>query len=311
MIMDMYDRARTKVRCTAGTSEDFFVKIGVHQGSVLSPLLFILVVNYLTKDINAGQVWALLFADDIALASESIVALQNALNLWKEALEGSGLKISVSKTEFMDCKFSNDQRPSQILTLNGERLKECHKFKYLGSVINNTATCDDDLNHRVSVGWQKWKENSSIFCDRKMPLKLKGKLYSTVVRPALLYGSQCWTLYKNYENKMTATEMKMCRMSVGVTKLDHIRSTRIRGSLHIKKPIVEKMRDDRKGWFEHVLRRPPENPVQRAISTEVQRTLPPKRGRRKLTWTAQMQQLHQRQQQIGQRNLRSNSTPTL
>lgn len=77
----------------------------------------------------------------------------------------------------------------------------------------------------------KWRENTGIFCDNKMPLKLKGKLHTTVVRPALLYGSPSWTMYKTYENRLTATEMKMLRMSAGVTKLDRIRSTMLKSQL--------------------------------------------------------------------------------
>ena len=91
------------------------------------------------------------------------------------------------------------------------------RFKYRGSVINNEASCDDDIKHRTSVGWMKWRENSSIFCDKKMPRKLKR-------RPALLYASECWTVYKTYESKLTVAEMKVLRMMAGVTKLDHIKN---------------------------------------------------------------------------------------
>ena len=68
---------------------------------------------------------------------------------------------------------------------------------------------------------------------------MKGKLYVTVVRPALLYASECWTIYKTYESKLTAAEMKMLRMTAGVTKLDHIKSKYIGGSLFVRKPIFE------------------------------------------------------------------------
>ena len=149
------------------------------------------------------------------------------------------------------------------LYLNGTILPKCEKFKYLGSMINNQASCDDDINHRISVGWMKWRENSAIFCDRKMPPKLKGKLYTAVVRPALTYGSQCWTMYRTYESKLTAAEMKMLRMTAGVTKLDRIRSKKIRGSLHIKNTILDKIQHDRLNWYCHVQRRNPENPVQK------------------------------------------------
>ena len=101
----------------------------------------------------------------------------------------------------------------------------------------------------------------------------------------------------------------MCRISCGVTKLDHIRSTRIRGSLHIKKSVVEKLHDDRNGWFKHVLRRPLGNPVRRAMTADIQRK--PRPGRPMNTWLAQMEKMQQQQQQqeIGsQRHLRSRRT---
>ena len=296
VVEDMYRDSTTKVRCLAGTTEDFPITVGVHQGSVLSPLLFILVLDYLLKDcLSLTDVTALLFADDAVLISSNPQALQEALNEWNRALSGGGLRIHELKTEHLHCPFRDPSEPSPDFMLNGMVLGKCKKFKYLGSWVNQEATCDDDVNHRVSVGWSKWKENSGIFCDRKMPPKLKGKLYTTVVRPALSYGSPAWTMYKTYENKLTATEMKMLRMTAGVTKLDRIKSTRIRGSLGVKEPIVEKIHQHRVSWYGHVKRRTPENPVKHAMATNIpaeKRT----KGRPKSTW---MKQMNDKQNQLG------------
>lgn len=49
--MDMYRNVKTRVRCTSGISREFSIEVGVHQGSVCSPLLFNLVMNYLTESI--------------------------------------------------------------------------------------------------------------------------------------------------------------------------------------------------------------------------------------------------------------------
>lgn len=240
----------------------------------------------------------LFFADDGAIISEDPISLQRALDVWVDVLEGSGYRISAKKTEYLCCPFSDPHRPIPDIYLNGVVLPKCEKFKYLGSMINNEATCDDDINHRVSVGWMKWRENSAIFCDRKMPPKLKGKLYTSVVRPALTYGSQCWTMYKKYESKLTAAEMKMLRMTAGVTKLDRIRSTKIRGSLHVKNTISQKIEHDRLSWYCHVQRRDPENPVKKAISYNVP-IRNKKKGRPKHSWYKQMQK---HQHSVGLRN---------
>ena len=79
-IQDMYEGATIRIRCTAGMTDEFEVKIGVHQGSVLSPLLFILVIFFLTKDNLVNNVWALLFADDVVLGSEGKVGRSWAQN---------------------------------------------------------------------------------------------------------------------------------------------------------------------------------------------------------------------------------------
>ena len=47
------------------------MKVGVHQGSVLSPLLFIIVLEALSNTFKVGLPWELLYADDLALIAES------------------------------------------------------------------------------------------------------------------------------------------------------------------------------------------------------------------------------------------------
>ncbi|KAM1390024.1 hypothetical protein ACFX2I_017917 [Malus domestica] len=40
----------------------------------------------------------------------------------------------------------------------------------------------------------KCKSASGVLCDRRRPLKLKGKFYRTTIRPAMLYGTECWAV---------------------------------------------------------------------------------------------------------------------
>jgi len=59
-------------------------------------------------------------------------------------------------------------------------------FKYLGSIVQNDGEIEADISHRIQTGWLKWRSASDVLCDKKVPLKLKGKFYRTAVRPALL-----------------------------------------------------------------------------------------------------------------------------
>jgi hypothetical protein len=50
---------------------------------------------------------------------------------------------------------------------------------------------DEDVRHRISAGWLKWRQASGVVCDKRVPQKLKGKFYRTTIRPAMLYGAEC------------------------------------------------------------------------------------------------------------------------
>ena len=70
-VMTMYERARTVVRTKQGYSTEFEVKVGVHQGSVLSPLLFVAMLEVVTRGVKEGLPWELLYTDDLVLVAQS------------------------------------------------------------------------------------------------------------------------------------------------------------------------------------------------------------------------------------------------
>src|SRR5579862_3237512 len=86
VIKSMYDVSTTAVKLKNGVSERFEVKVGVHQGSVLSPLLFIIVLETLTRNSRKGLAYELL-ADDLILMAESLKLLLERLSLWKVNME--------------------------------------------------------------------------------------------------------------------------------------------------------------------------------------------------------------------------------
>ena len=71
---------------------------------------------------------------------------------------------------------------------------------------------------------------SGVICDRRVPARVKGKVYKVAVRPAMLYGLETVALTKRQEAEMEVAELKMLRFSLGVTRMDKIRNEYIRDS---------------------------------------------------------------------------------
>ncbi|KAK3552305.1 hypothetical protein QTP86_010101 [Hemibagrus guttatus] len=251
VVQDMYDRSRTVVRCAVGQTEEFNVEVGLHQGSALSPFLFAIVMDQLSEEVRQESPWTMMFADNIVICSESREQVEVNLERWRFALERRGMKVSRSKTEYM---CVNEREGSGTVRLQGEEVKKVQEFKYLGSTVQSNGECGKEVKKRVQAGWNGWRKVSGVLCDRKISARIKGKVYRTVVRPAMLYGLETVSLRKMQESELEVAELKMLRFSLGVTRLDRIRNEYIRGTAHVGR-LGDKVREARLRWFGHVQRR--------------------------------------------------------
>jgi hypothetical protein len=163
LTQDMYDNARVQVRSCCGTSDSFEVKVGLRQGSALSPFLFILVIDTLTKDIQKEAPMNMLFADDIILGDESKDEVEKDLNIWVDVLEGNGLKVSRKKTEYLMTNFSEKEYKESKVMIKEEELEKV-EFKYLGSMIKADGSLEGEIKGCLQTGWLKWGQ-ASVFCD--------------------------------------------------------------------------------------------------------------------------------------------------
>ncbi|KAK3557179.1 hypothetical protein QTP70_024693 [Hemibagrus guttatus] len=138
VVQDMYERSRTVVRCAVGQTEEFKVEVGLHQGSALSPFLFAIVMDQLSEEVRQESPWTMMFADDIVICSENREQVEENLDRWRLALEGRGMKVSRSKTEYM---CVNEREGSETVRLQGEEVKKVQEFKYLGSTVQSNGEC--------------------------------------------------------------------------------------------------------------------------------------------------------------------------
>ena len=115
LVQDMYRGATPRVKSKRGISEHFQVGIGLHQGSALSPFLFIMLVDTLSQDVRTELPWELLYSNDLAMIYIASTDTQNRLESWQKVLTDTGLKINAGKTGHM----STRENPLPM-TLNGE-----------------------------------------------------------------------------------------------------------------------------------------------------------------------------------------------
>ncbi|KAG5580363.1 hypothetical protein H5410_050990 [Solanum commersonii] len=221
--------------------------------------------------------------DDIVLIDETRDKVNARLEVWRQALESKGFRLSRTKTEYLRCNFSDVVEEAEVeVRLATQIIPKRESFKYLGSVIQGSGDIDDDVTHHIGVAWMKWRLASGVLCDKKIPSRLKGKFYKVVVRPALLYGAECWPVKNAHVQKMHVAEMRMLRWMCGHTRSDKIRNEVIREKVGVAS-VVDKLREARLRWFGHMKRRGADAPVRRCEGLVVEGTQRG-RGRPKKYW---------------------------
>ena len=173
--------------------------------------------DVISEEFRRGLPRELVFADDLAVVTDTDEEMQRRWLDWQIGMESKGLKVNIGKTEVM--VSSRRGTKANIKDSQGTSLGQVNKFKYLGVTIIEEGGSEEAVRARVSAAWGKWRDLSGVISDKKMPRKLKIKLYMTVIRPVLLYGAECWTVSKE-EQILEKTEMRMLQRIKGVTLRD-------------------------------------------------------------------------------------------
>jgi len=94
-------RCKTVVRTVYGNSSGFEVKVGMLQGLAFSPLLFVIVMEAISREFRVALPWELLYADDLVVITETEEGLIERLNEWKNNVENRDMRVSMNKTKVM------------------------------------------------------------------------------------------------------------------------------------------------------------------------------------------------------------------
>ena len=104
-VMFLYIGYKTSVSVDGELSSSLSVNVGVHQGSALNPLLFIIVMDVLIENVRDGSLMELLYADGLVLCKKSLNEVMGKYERWKNAVEGKGLRVNIDKTKGIHLLF--------------------------------------------------------------------------------------------------------------------------------------------------------------------------------------------------------------
>lgn len=234
LIKETLTDTKSKVKFMGTISEPFTIDTGVRQGDGLSPLLFNIVLDKVMKEweikLKEENNWKpitlggknkivipyLAFADDLAIITNNPCEATTQIETLKECAEKVGLQISFEKTEF----FAT-QTTINILNTKYGKINRVKHFKYLGEVIQPTGL--EKLSQETRL--QKVKKSlgliHNLYNKKSISINTKIRHYNTVLKPAILYGSETLSLQnKNCLENIKKEERKIIRKILGPRKTD-------------------------------------------------------------------------------------------
>ena len=138
----------------------------------------------------------MLFADDMVLKCETVEEVEGWLGRIVRVLEEKGMKVNRAETECMFCDWAGTGNVRDV-QIQDWKVSRVEQYKYLGSVVEEEGGVSREIKARIQAGWGKWSEMSGVLCAKRLSRRLRGRVYATVVRPMLLYRTECWLMTKN------------------------------------------------------------------------------------------------------------------
>ena len=88
------------------------------------------------------------------------------------------------------------------------------------------------VEKRIQAGWNNWRKLTGVLYDKRVPLRVKSRIYKLMVLPAMMYGLETAAITKRQGEKLKTNEMKMLRFTLGITRLDRVKNEEVRKKLN-------------------------------------------------------------------------------
>ena len=205
-------RSGSNSRTGQGTTDWFQIGKGVRQGYILSPCLFNLYAEYITRSTGLDEAQAgikiarkninnLRYADDTTLMAESEEELKSLLMEVKEESEKVDLKLNIQKTKIMV------SGPNTSWQIDRETVETVTDFIFLGSKITADGDCSHEIKRRLLLGRKVMTNLGIILKSRDITSPTKVRLVKAMVFPLVMYGCENWTIKKAEHLRIYASEL--------------------------------------------------------------------------------------------------------
>ena len=208
LVTALYNDFHCKVIHDGALTDSFLVNSGLKQGCLLSPLLFLLSLDWVMKEALAGKRlgirWTLLtqledldYADDLCLPSKTFQQMKHKTDRLSATSAKIGLNISTKKTKQMRINPVS-QMP---LRVNNHEIETVSTFTYLGSIMDEKGGIDADVLSRLNKSRGAFASLKPLWRSNVISVKTKLKLFNSNIKTVLLFGSECWKISKEITNK--------------------------------------------------------------------------------------------------------------
>ncbi|KAK3524537.1 hypothetical protein QTP70_029847, partial [Hemibagrus guttatus] len=261
-VQSLYKQSRSLVRIASCKSDLFLVHVGLRQGCLLSPVLFIVFMDRISRrsqgleGVRFGdhRISSLIFADDVVLLAPSSLDLQHALGRFAAECEAAGMRVSTSKSEAM---VLDQKKVACTLQVGGEVLPQVEQFKYFGVLFTSEGRMDREIDRRIGAAAAvMWSMYRSVVVKKELTRKVKLSIYQSIYVPTLTYGHELWVMTERVRSRIQVAEMSFLHRVAGRSLRDRVRSSVTREELGVE-PLLLHIERGQLRWLGHLFRMPP------------------------------------------------------
>ena len=135
------------------------------------------------------------------------------------------------------------------------KIKQVNQFKCLVFTITSDGNCDTEIKKRIAIAKDTFSKLSTVFKNRNISMETKLRVLQCYVWSTLLYGCECWTISKELETRLKATEMWFLRRILRISWTDMKSNTQVLQMAGIERSLMKTIKRRQLEFLGHILRK--------------------------------------------------------